>query len=305
MWSDNETSVDLLGFQHLVDAVTSIVHSEHLLPTTIGVFGDWGSGKSSLIQMASEELAREPSALVLSFNGWLFEGFEDAKCALMGTILDGIEKHENLSKKARDLLASLARRVNWFRVIGTGIKYGGAYLLAGPAGLGIAATANSVAKVAETVREADVEDAAKFFREKGGEETRKAVREFRKDFESLLKETDIKTLVVVIDDLDRCMPDTVIETLEAIKLFLFVKRHSIHHRCRRATGEIRGSPTFPRIAWRACGGWARLSRKAHSVPDPCAPTSPNSSELPARNRVRWRRTRWLPGRPVECFEFLV
>jgi hypothetical protein len=38
----------------------------------------------------------------------------------------------------------------------------------------------------------------------------------------LLEQTKTKRLVVLIDDLDRCMPDTIIETLEAIKLFLFV-----------------------------------------------------------------------------------
>jgi len=52
---------------------------------------------------------------------------------------------------------------------------------------------------------------------------RRDVREFRQDFGELLKETRVKTLVVFIDDLDRCLPDTVIATLEAIKLFLFVE----------------------------------------------------------------------------------
>jgi len=39
MWSDNETEIDLLGFEHLVTAVTSIVNNETLLPATIGVYG--------------------------------------------------------------------------------------------------------------------------------------------------------------------------------------------------------------------------------------------------------------------------
>lgn len=38
----------------------------------------------------------------------------------------------------------------------------------------------------------------------------------------MLTESDIKTLVVLIDDLDRCSPDRIIENLEAIKLFLNV-----------------------------------------------------------------------------------
>jgi len=54
MWSDNETAIDLLGFQYLTKAVCGIVKDEQLLlPATIGVYGDWGGGKSSLIQMST------------------------------------------------------------------------------------------------------------------------------------------------------------------------------------------------------------------------------------------------------------
>jgi predicted KAP-like P-loop ATPase len=47
---------------------------------------------------------------------------------------------------------------------------------------------------------------------------------FRKAFDSLLKEADIDQLIVLIDDLDRCLPDTAIETLEAVRLFVFTSR---------------------------------------------------------------------------------
>ncbi|HHW4680914.1 MAG TPA: Qat anti-phage system ATPase QatA, partial [Xylella taiwanensis] len=47
------------------------------------------------------------------------------------------------------------------------------------------------------------------------------VEAFRKAFAQRLKDADIKQLVVLIDDLDRCLPDTAIETLEAIRLFVF------------------------------------------------------------------------------------
>ena len=59
MWSDNESDVDLLGFDYLTSAITLIVGNESLLPATIGVYGDWGSGKSSLLKRTQGELEKK------------------------------------------------------------------------------------------------------------------------------------------------------------------------------------------------------------------------------------------------------
>ena len=48
-----------------------------------------------------------------------------------------------------------------------------------------------------------------------------APREFRSLFSELIA-TQERTVVVIIDDLDRCLPDTVVDTLEAIRLFVSV-----------------------------------------------------------------------------------
>jgi hypothetical protein len=241
MWSDNETSTDLLGFQHLSDAVKSIVTNEKLLPATIGVFGDWGSGKSSLIRMIESELEEDEGIVVLSFNGWLFEGHEDAKTALMGTVLEELLTHRKFLAKASDevkkLGGQLLKRVNWLKLASATGKLALAAKTAGLSTLlmGLWGGGDLVATGKELFENADLDldDVKEIVKEKGkkGEseqkETkslRKSIREFRKDFSELLKKTDIKTLVIVIDDLDRCLPENVIETLEAIKLFLFVER---------------------------------------------------------------------------------
>lgn len=242
MWSDNESTEDLLGFQYLAGAVVSIVKNENLLPATIGVFGDWGGGKSTLIEIVRGQLTskaeKDAGTVVLSFNGWLFEGYEGAKTALMGTILEELQEHETFknkaSGKAKKLIKSLFRRVNWLKSsLGVG-KLVAAHF-AGPAApavlIGGAADIASVAKdAAKKVEEVDPNKVTDYIKEdeKGTEkdelETRRLIQNFRSDFEELLKESSITRLVITIDDLDRCSPDTIIPTLEAIKLFLFVPR---------------------------------------------------------------------------------
>ncbi|MEO2088509.1 MAG: P-loop NTPase fold protein, partial [Gemmataceae bacterium] len=226
MWSDNESASDFLGFQHLTDGVVSLVKNDALLPITIGVYGDWGSGKSTLLGMVKSELEKDKATLVLSFNGWLFEGYEDAKTALMGSILDAITSNRTLDEKAVGLAARLLKRVNWMRVAGAGLKYAFAFATAGPAGLGITAGAEALTFAKEAAdklgKDYSAKDAEKFIKEDAGQNVIRGVRDFRKDFSDLLGATNIKRLVVIVDDLDRCNPGAVIETLEAIKLFLFV-----------------------------------------------------------------------------------
>jgi hypothetical protein len=231
MWSDNESEIDLLGFRHFVSCIASIINNESLLPATIGVYGDWGIGKSSLLKMAQAELKKDSQVLVLSFNGWLFENYEDAKTALMGTVLDEIVANKTLTAKAKTLSYKLLKRINVMQLFGAAVKAtlkaGLAYSTGGLPALGITAGADALTHVHEILKKAeDVEpnEIDKFFKEDSKHNLRRSIREFRQDFKELLEETKIKTLVVIIDDLDRCMPDTIIETLEAIKLFLFVPR---------------------------------------------------------------------------------
>ena len=44
MWSDNETTQDLLGYQVHADLLKKIILNDAMLPISIGVFGNWGSG---------------------------------------------------------------------------------------------------------------------------------------------------------------------------------------------------------------------------------------------------------------------
>lgn len=225
MWSDNETEVDLLDIRHLIAAVATTVRNERLLPVTVGVFGDWGSGKSSVVRMVQKELAADRSVLCVSFNGWKFESYEDARSALMGSILDEIMARPRLGKRAKDLGRKLLGRVDWFRMAGLMAKGGMAYLAGDPT-LATPDPGTLAATLPHRLEDLDpgqIKDLLKAAPE-GEQNIRRTIRDFQKDFGELLRHSRISTLVVAIDDLDRCLPDTVIETLEAIRLFLFVER---------------------------------------------------------------------------------
>jgi hypothetical protein len=52
IWKDSETELDFLSFDYLVEQVKGIALDDELSPSTIGVYGNWGIGKSSLMNMA-------------------------------------------------------------------------------------------------------------------------------------------------------------------------------------------------------------------------------------------------------------
>jgi predicted KAP-like P-loop ATPase len=72
--------------------------------------------------------------------------------------------------------------------------------------------------------EATLTEACSYLKSGDGENLPEAIHHFRQEFSKLLEEAKIKQLVVLIDDLDRCLPPTAIDTLEAIRLFLFVPK---------------------------------------------------------------------------------
>ena len=60
MWHDNETDKDFLGFVVHEKLVRSVITNDANLPVTFGLFGDWGSGKSSILKILKSDLEDKP-----------------------------------------------------------------------------------------------------------------------------------------------------------------------------------------------------------------------------------------------------
>jgi predicted KAP-like P-loop ATPase len=240
VWQDNETEIDLLGFDVHADLIRSVITDPSVLPVTVGVFGDWGGGKSSIMKMLQKELSNEetyPNVVCLYFNGWTFEGYEDAKSALLSSILIQLGEHKKFGAKAKDWAVKLLKRLKWMEMGKLAVKHVGIPIVAAAATGGLAAAPVAAAAVASAVvssalgkTDADDDTAppeinwSSLIEASPEKPDLMGVRKFREEFEKMLAKTGISVLVVLIDDLDRCLPERLIETLEAIKLFVSVPR---------------------------------------------------------------------------------
>lgn len=224
MWKDSEADIDFLNFNYLAEQVVEISKDEKLSPATIGVYGDWGSGKSTLMKMVKKSLDADKNTLTVEFNGWLFEGYEDAKTALCGTILDEMRTHETLFAKGKEKIKALLKKVDGGKLLSKGVKYGLDFLLTGGIGtvteLTLTGIISAVKQKAGDVSEDEIKKVIDAFKK---EETKRTeIKNFRKTFKEVFEDCKGERLVVFIDELDRCTPDTVLDIFEAIRLFLYV-----------------------------------------------------------------------------------
>ena len=238
MWSDKETSKDLLGFNVHASLLKSVVTNEKNLPITIGLYGDWGSGKSSVLEILKEQLKDDEETVVVYFDGWTFESFDDAKIALIQGIVDELEKNKKFLSKVGDGVSGLKEdfvklkdSINWMRLLKVTAKMAVPTIAAFAAGgtsiiPSIAlALKNNQDSLESIINEGQLEEFLKQNIAKEEDDKKyAAVREFRSDFEKLIQKSKQGKVVILIDDLDRCLPRHIIDSLEAIKLFLNVPK---------------------------------------------------------------------------------
>ncbi len=193
----------------------------------IGIFGEWGSGKSNLLQLVHEAFksdaakASPPPVVVVPFNPWRYEKEEHLLVPLLKTmqqaVLTYLKENQSFLEKIGLSAESPKRIARFFGV--SALAFAKALKLKG-----------SVPGVG------DLEFSFKEFIEKGAEgckdkpvppELLDTLESYYFEFEKKLRETttgeDSIRLLFLIDDLDRCLPEKAVEMLESIKLFLDVE----------------------------------------------------------------------------------
>lgn len=243
MWHDNETAIDYLNFGVVADACASMLTRANGEPISIGVSGGWGAGKSSLVKMIAARLKAHSEAapdkdekpgntfVVLTFNPWLYQDFESARSALLQIVGDEIVRLAKENETISDKAAELWRRINLLRIA----QLSGEAALTLTTGIPVGALGKTFNNITsffsskEKPGEVDVDSegiasaADGLLKSSEPFSMPAQIQAFRDTLESLLAELEI-TLVIFVDDLDRCLPQTAISTLESIRLLLFLRR---------------------------------------------------------------------------------
>jgi hypothetical protein len=211
LWPDHPSEEDLLGFADIAAPIGAAIRRERLDPVAIGVFGDWGSGKTTVLQLVGKQFDKDApgtsdaaAVLVIWTQPWEYDPLLDPKATLIDEVLSAVqgevEKNKALAAKLRDRFEALRKRVDVSKAI------------------------TLAAKTAITISPPNIDQLAAIFSKEGGAE-QPTLQGFRDEYAKLMDDLEgISRVVVLVDDLDRCLPETVVGTLEAIKLFLSVPR---------------------------------------------------------------------------------
>ena len=202
MLTDNEIrgiTEDSLQFKAFAQTLEEIITTSET-PITIGVYGAWGSGKTSLMRMTQDILKEGDKIKTVWFDAWKFDKTYDLRVALIHAILRKMKDDKSISPKLKEEVGKLLKRVNWLGLGKTALSYLSPF---------------AISQEKEPLLKNQEEISGK---------TLELIGDFEEKFEELTKEyvSDEGRMVVFIDDLDRCISEKTIDILEAIKLFLNV-----------------------------------------------------------------------------------
>lgn len=198
----DQRSTDGLGFetyaQVLADAATDTRG-----PFTIGVFGEWGTGKTSLMRLIERRLASNDDVVTVWFNAWRYQQEEHPIVPLVGTIVQALERQQTLGRKLGESGQSLIRSL---RAIAYGFSVKSKVSVPGFADFEASLVPKDmVARKAELTPE-NLLDRSLYYGAFSSLDELKLRKEIK--------------VVILIDDLDRCFPDQAVRLLESIKLVL-------------------------------------------------------------------------------------
>jgi hypothetical protein len=201
---DSPTAEPALGYRQVGRAFATIINQSE--PRfSIGIFGGWGSGKTTLMNAIKLAL-HEDNLVIVDFNAWRFEREPQLLVPLLDTIRAALVRwSEPRDLVTREKLRSIATRVGRVvRALAAG--------LSAEMGLpGAAKIKYDLGTALDVLSSSGEPEGAQSLYVAAFQELERAFSEFAT--------SGVNRIVIFVDDLDRCLPGNALDLLESMKLF--------------------------------------------------------------------------------------
>ncbi|AGB26860.1 KAP family P-loop domain protein (plasmid) [Mycobacterium sp. JS623] len=197
----------IFNFQKMASALAGTINASE--PRfAVGIFGGWGSGKSTLMHAIRQQV-NPAEAVVVEFNAWRYEQEPHLIVPLLDTIRDGLSKwaksypNDVRSKEIKSVAARIGRVIQAL----------------------VRATKFEVGLPGAVKVSVEPEKALDALNEGDSDETTMPQSLYYAAFQQLdiafreVHDAGLSRIVVFVDDLDRCLPERALTVLESMKLF--------------------------------------------------------------------------------------
>ncbi len=206
--NDNPSSKDLFGITNYTNGLSTFIATCNC-PMTIAIQGDWGTGKTSMMQRIKGNSIIASNCVTVDLNTWEYSQFDLGNNLPIVFYTALIEKMGG-SKASSDITDNVRNAIKGIMLFGLSFAEKTA------AGSIMSLIAGATKAGAENI---DVS--------KGNKTLVEATEELKSNFEKVLKarlnsEKDKDRMIIFIDDLDRIEPKRAVELMEILKVLLEV-----------------------------------------------------------------------------------
>ena len=220
---------DKIGREEFVDKICGLVDSlQEKKNFCLAINGAWGSGKSFVLDMITEQLSQKQEYIIIKYDAWENSFYPDPLIAILYCVLDSLKSNSEFKKIEcnKSLKKYIKKKISskFDKAIDKTIDE--LYKIGGWAGV----VAYAVEKIKSIIRETkDSILGNKLFND--FKSYQKLLQEFisvankltacKKEIEEQRK------LVILVDEIDRCLPDEQLKILERLHHLFDVKNCAV------------------------------------------------------------------------------
>lgn len=206
---------DKIGREEIVNKICGLVGSlKKDKNFCLAINGAWGSGKSFVLGLIEEKLSKKQEYIIIKYDAWENTFYSDPLIAILSCVIDGVEEKLYLVERTEEKVKKAAKTgVNTLAKLSTKIEKLKAVIE------GIKTIIKDFHNPIDTAALGDFKSYQKLLKA-----TKEILNEITQAGEYREKQTK---LVILVDEIDRCLPDEQLKILERLHHLFDVKNCAV------------------------------------------------------------------------------